>query len=368
MVEVRCSKLDRYMKCAGFAHFTDLVEEEAGLPAQEGTAAGELLQAMVEQRTFKPNVATHAANGIRFDEDMWFFVTAVAERIFATAGDAPMTCEQRIDWEAVAGDVMVRGQYDVSFAVGDTCYLDDLKYGWNIVEAKDNWQLLGYAVGIMLKDAELKFKKYVLRIHQPRPNHEEGWTREWTLTREELYNFYTQITSRLGAIFSGDKTLSSGQHCKYCPALEKCPAFNRTFFAGVDHVLADFSQDSMSNRTLAYQLKVFGRIEEIFKIKKSSLEQLAVSRIQQGQVIEGYVTEASYGDRKWKPFVTPEVIESLTGKNIVKKEMMSPAQAEKMGVSKDLVKGITDRYFLKNKLVAKDAGALADKIFNKKEG
>lgn len=364
MIEVRCSKLDRVMNCAGFSHFKDLPEEEPGLPAQEGTAAGELLTAMIEQNTLKPTVGTHAANGVRFDEDMWFFVPMVAERIFETAQGNSVTSEQRIDWSALSdGSIMVRGQYDASYVVGTTLYVDDLKYGWGIVEAENNWQLLGYAIGI-LRRSMVKIDHVAMRIHQPRPNHENGWTREWKLTTAEVMAFRDMIGQRLFNIFNqGFGELRTGDHCKYCPALDRCPAFDGATANVIDYVLRNFDQNIMSDRTLAFQLRMFDRIEDIMKIKKDSLEQLAVSRINKGAVIPGYMIEPSYGDRKWKPFVTPEVLQILTGKNILQPEMLSPAKAEKIGVPKSLVAGITDRFFIKNKLKQKDAGKKADKIF-----
>lgn len=370
MIEVRCSKLDRVMNCAGFSHFKDLPEEEPGLPAQEGTAAGELLTAMIEQNTLTPKVGTHAANGIRFDEDMWFFVPMVAERIFETAKGNNVTSEQRIDWQAgsgPAGPIMVRGQYDASYIVGVTLYIDDLKYGWKIVEAENNWQLLGYAIGryYQLRDAGAQINDVVLRIHQPRPNSAGDWTRTWVLSVEELLVFSGKIGGQLDRIFNqGVKELTTGKHCKYCPALNRhCPAFDAATFNAVDYVLSNFDQNEMTDRAIAYQLRMFDRIEDIMKIKKDSLESLAISRINKGAVIPGYTIEPSYGDRKWKPFVTPDVLKILTGKDILQPVMLSPAKAEKLGVPKSLVAGITDRFFIKNTLKQGDAGKKADQIF-----
>ena len=46
-MQIRCSKLARYMVCAGYAHLV-VEEPEAGEPAREGTAAGEYLQHLLE--------------------------------------------------------------------------------------------------------------------------------------------------------------------------------------------------------------------------------------------------------------------------------------------------------------------------------
>lgn len=355
---IRCSKLHRAMACAGSLFLEDLYTQEPGDPAKEGTAAGEYLACLLTGKT----PGTHASNGVAFDGDMKFFMNDLLQEIVPHA-KGPITCEERIDWQTRSG-IIIQGQYDVSFeSREDTLFIDDLKYGWGLVEVKPNWQLLGYAIGKIIKEGRA-YKNIALRIHQPRPHHEDGPTRMWVLTYEELLEYKEKIEQRMEMIANGLKDLTTGPQCKYCEKAVGCAAFNKAFYRGVD-LSHTFTQDNISNGELSFQLDLVARVTEILKTKQESLTQLAVSRIKEGQIIPNYLSESRYGDRKWKPGMTADVIKMLTGKDITEVVTLSPAQAEKRGVSKDLVANMTERHFVGSKVVKKDASALGDKIFGK---
>src|ERR1700677_3448926 len=160
-------------------------------------------------------------------------------------------------------------------------------------------------------------------------------------------------------IAGGYAELVTSKKCKYCPgAASACTAFNRAVYSGIDHVLSEFKQDSINEKEISFQLDLLGRVTEVLKIKSESLKQLAVDRIKNGGIIPNYACEESYGDRKWKKEVSPDVIKTLTGISIVETVMLSPAKAEKVGVPKDLVKGYVDRHFIGNKLKRQDVNKL----------
>lgn len=363
VTEVRCSQLARPMVCAGFLSFEDLPVSESNDAAKEGTAAGEYLERILTGQ----EISAQARNGVYFDEDMKFYTTPIAEEILLNK-DSEVNCEQRIDWQTRSG-IWIRGSYDISFIREGNLYIDDLKYGWGIVEVEKNWQLLGYAIGEVIRRG-MAFPQIILRIHQPRPHHELGSTREWKLSYTQLLDYKEQIEARMDQLANGDKTLTTSKNCKYCPAAgEACVAFNKLFYRGIE-VSHEFMQDQIDEKEVARQLDQVNRAVEVLDIKKRSLEELAVNRIKAGKIIPGYATEASYGDRKWKSGISPEHIEILTGKKIVEEKMMSPAKAEKMGIPKEFINKLVDRYFKGQNLVKKDHAKLAEQYFptEKKNG
>lgn len=359
MMEVHCSSLARPMSCPGFLSFKDLPHDDTSSPpAMEGTACGELLA----RRLLVQDVPLQARNGVYFDQDMWLYTKPILEEINSDR-QSDVLCEQRVDWQTRSG-IWIRGQYDISFVRNGCLYVDDLKYGWGIVEVKDNWQLLGYAIGEILRRGSY-FEKIVLRIHQPRPHHEDGSTREWILSYTELLAYKERIEERFSAIVGGQNHLQTGPQCKYCDAAaEACPAFNRLFYRSLE-ITTNFVQDQIDEKELARQLDQTERAQEVLKIKRDSLNELAVQRVKAGRVIPGYVTEERLGDRVWKGEVSVEVVKVLTGKDISRQEMMSPAQAEKAGVPKEFVKQLVNRKFLGQRIVRKNATAMADKVFGK---
>jgi hypothetical protein len=346
------------MVCAGYLHLENLPPNPETEEAREGTAAGEYLQRVLMQQP----LGDQATNGVYFDSDMKFYLHPIAAEIFSNVqGD--IRCEQRIDWKTRSG-ITIRGSYDISFVRDGKLYIDDLKYGWGIVEVFENWQLLGYAIGEVIRRG-IAFEKIILRIHQPRPHHELGSTRTWELTYPELLAYKEKIEARMDQLAAGRRDFQTGKNCKYCEGTaDACPAFNRLFYRALE-VSMEFVQDQMTEQQLGKQLEHADRALEVIKIKIDSLQELAVSRIKSGKVVPGYITENNYGHRKWKPGISPHVIQTLTGHKVTEEVMLSPAKAEKAGVPKDFVKALTEQYFIGQKLVRKDAGKVADAIFGK---
>lgn len=358
VTEIRSSGLSRPMKCAGFLRFENLPPQPTNPAAEEGTAAGELL----EKKLLNQPIGVAAKNGVGFTSEMHFYTDPLVEEINSNR-QSEVTCENRIDWQTESG-IWIRGSYDISFIREGYLYIDDLKFGWGIVNVFENWQLLAYVIGRYIQLGTPQLKGFRLRIHQPRPHHEDGSTRMWELSLETLIGYKYQIEHRMHEIAQGRADLVTGPQCKYCPAASMCPAFNEAYYNTIDVVHEDFKQGHMTEKEIALQMTQILRAKDILKVKEDSLKELAIDRIRNGALVPGYTMESSYGDRKWKPNISPEVIEALTGKNILAApEMLSPAKAERIGVPKDLVNKFVDRAFLGQKLVPKDTAIEADKIF-----
>ncbi len=360
ITNIHASGLSRVMTCSGSLMF-DLPREPSSESAKEGTACGEYLEHLLKGNQ---NIGTHAKNGVFFDEDMKFFANETAKEI-EELSNSPVNAEIKVDWQTRSG-IWIKGRYDASFtSASNTLYVDDFKYGWTLVDVKENWQLLAYAIGEIMRQG-VYYETITLRIHQPRPHHEEGPIRSWELTYDELLAYKEKIEVRMDQIAQGITELVTSPKCKYCPAAAfACTAFNRAVYASVDYTLSDFEQDNLEDREISQQLDLLDRVTDVLKIKTDSMKQLAISRIKEGKIIPGYLTEDSYGNRDWKKDVSPNVIEVLTGLNITETKMLSPAKAEKIGVPKELVASFVERAYKGQNLVKRDAGKLADKIFNK---
>lgn len=344
------------MVCAGYVYL-DVEEPEAGDPAKEGTAAGEYLQLLLEG---KP-IGQMASNGVYFNDDMKFHTQPIYEDIISRAV-GPVKCEQRIDWETSSG-IWIRGQYDAAFVDkrGYLC-IEDLKYGWGIVEVKENWQLIGYAIGEVIRRGQA-FSHISFVIHQPRPHHEDGYSREWLITYQELLQYKAKIENRMLEIADGRKDFQTSKQCKYCKgAAEACPAFSRLFYKSIE-VSTEFVQDSLTNEEVAKQLDLVKRAEEVIKIKADSLVELGSSRIKKGGIIPGYIQVDKYSNREWKTGISPEAIKVMTGKDLMEKTIMSPAKAEKLGISRELVKQLSTTRLAGVKLEKKSGSDVGNKIF-----
>lgn len=358
VTELRASKIARSMVCTG-SLFLTTPEKPAGEDAANGTAFGELVRHL-QMRT--DPLPLMASNSVYFDDEMHFYAPLIASKLPANA-----TSEVKVGWKTNAG-IFVGGSYDFSYHTEDTLYIEDVKYGYGIVEATENWQLLVYAIGEVIR-LNKYFPYIVLKIHQPRPFHEQGPTREWKLSYAELLEYKEKIERQAMRIAQGEKEFVTSEKCKYCPgAAFECSAFNRAFNNCVDVVLNDTLAHDISESEIAAQLDVMERVKDIFKIKKDAVEELAKQRIANGKALPGYMVKPINGHREWKKGVTPESIKALCGIDITKREVLSPAQAEQAGVPEVLMTHFAQSPIKGQKLVKQDIGKIADKLFKQPTG
>lgn len=355
------------MNCIGFLSIQNLQESEAGQPAKDGTAVGELLTEMIKQKTDKPNFGPYATNGVFLDQDMWYHASETYREICHTSQGNKIESEERIDWMTKAG-ITIRGQFDISYTVGSTLHIEDLKYGWGIVDVEKNWQLIGYAIGQLQRLYKLNgfIATHIhFKIHQPRPYHADGRIRSWVITYEELEKYWNQIEDRMIAYANGDRTLSTGKQCKYCEAVNVCQAMDKSVSNSMEVSVADWQDKPLSNEDLSYQMKIVERAKEFLDLKEKSLKQLATMRLQAGEVIPGFAFEMELGDRKWKEGVTPATIKAMCGVDPQELIMLSPNKAEKAGVPKKLVSHLTEKANKGMKIVKKDLTGEAIKLLPK---
>lgn len=365
--QIRCSSLHRFMTCVGHMSLDLRTQDEESEPAREGTAVGEYLSEMIRQRTDTPNFPVNASNGYFVNDEMKYYARETYNRVLSTAGIQTVETEERIDWPA--DSTIIRGQFDISYVVGTTLYVEDLKYGWGIVEAEENWQLLGYAIGqkFRLLNKGIYIDNIVITIHQPRPYHPKGSVRSWTITADELNSYYFKVIAQVREFTSNNKSLVTGSACKYCDAAAACPALNRAFHNAVDLVLRDYEEKELTNEDIAKLVSIIERAEDVIEIKSKSIKQLAINRLQNNQVIPGYGIAQKFGDRKWKDGVTAETIKMMTGFDIMKSDMMSPNQAEKAGINKKLTEQLTIKANKGFDLTKINVNEQANKLFNKGE-
>lgn len=344
------------MICAGYLSF-DLPKKPAGDLAKEGDAASEVLEHMLHKR----QIPDTASNGIYISDEMKFYVGLIRDDILSRVGHGLFT-EQTIDWQTGSG-IWIKGRYDVGFVdqQGNLC-IEDLKYGsWTIVEPEENWQLISYAIGEIIRRGE-SFNEVRLTIHQPRAHHEKGISRTWSLPYNQLIEYKRRIEERLMTIAQGDRTLQTSEQCKYCEAANSCPAMNKAFHRLLDYS-SDFFQDELTDKELSRQLDLVKRAEELVKIKKDSLNELGIERVKQGRLIPGYVQKESYTNYVWRDNISPEAIKIMTGVDVIEKKFMTPAKAKQAGVDKDLVAQLSTRRLKGMSLVKGDANKKGDEIF-----
>ena len=239
--------------------------------------------------------------------------------------------------------------------------ISDLKYGWSIVDPVMNWTLLAHVFGFMAKNPDKRVTSVVLRIFQPRPHHPEGRVRSWEIDANQINILYAEMAN---ALSNPKNELNTGpDHCSYCPSMAICPAYNKAKNNAIDASERMF-RDEIDNERLSFEMDHLSRAIEVLKQLEKAYSELATHRLKTGEIVQNYALDQNLANRSWQDHITPEVVQVLTGQDLTKKTLITPSQAEKKGVSKEIVASLTERRNKGVKLVRMDAHAKAKKLFN----
>jgi len=219
----------------------------------------------------------------------------------------------------------------VARSTGDV-HIVDFKYGKGIyVEPEWNGQLLYYAAGA-LKTLDL-FDMVAWRIHlhivQPRADRGEGITRSWTISSNRLREWtHNTLLPAMRATDDPEAPLTSGDHCRWCPAKTRCPALTRAYEeAGAG------ARDISTSKKLLARLSPETLVERYEKAAAVRAYLKAVGeevygRLAAGKEAPGYKLVRKSAARQWKPNTLAER-ERLFGKRTVYEvRERSPAQTE----------------------------------------
>lgn len=215
-----------------------------------------------------------------------------------------------------------------------TIFVDDLKYGKGVkVFAKENKQGIKYALGAWKEYNWLyKFKKVVIRIHQPRLNHFD----EWELSVEELLEWGEKIKRRLELVFVEDPPFQASEKgCKFCKISYKCKHLHdhlRDIYAmQFDDLTGEPTHDP---RLLTHDevLQAY-QAAPLYQIAAEAVEKEMYRRLAHGEPCGRLKLVAANTHRVWKDEEAARKFLRSKGFDDSKtttKVFVSPAQAEKL--------------------------------------
>lgn len=233
----------------------------------------------------------------------------------------------------------------------------DLKTGWRLIEALENWQLLCYAV--MLCPAGWKIQ---LRIVQPLPYHPDGSIRTWDVSWEELEQRMIKIGVALNEALRPDSILRPGEHCLYCDALSGCPAARSVTLGAVERAMTE--PEDLPNEHLGRELQVLRETVKILQLRTAALEETVAAKLKTGEKIPGvFMREGKGGRTKWiDEEAARQTIQMLTGEDPAVPSLPTPIQLRDSGLSDAMLRPLT--YYQPGKMiVSTDADDRAKKTF-----
>lgn len=209
--------------------------------------------------------------------------------------------------------------------------IGDLKTGRHRVEAKENKQLMLYALGVYRR-LKRRYNITVVRlvIFQPYA----GGASEWDISVEGLELFAKFARKRallaLDAYFRGKKNLKASDFrpsvdgCQWCRFSEQCAARTKT----VNSVLAEELEDDFVLELTPEQLVAEYEKLPLLRQHIDKVEKAMATALHSGKKVPGYkLVEGRPGNRAWKD---TDAIEVSHGDILKKEVLMSPTEAAKV--------------------------------------
>ena len=371
-LKLRPSRAPRWVPCPGSARMeAAFPETEPGQAAEEGTAAhwaaSESLLTWVQGAGKLPAqwVGKTAPNGVIVTEEMAKAVTVYVNDILTvcqrTGGLQALRVEKTIDIHSVHSCHSGTPDCALYSAHERTLYVWDFKYGWGVVSAFENWQLLDYAIGLA-EQLPSSPENVELRIVQPRPYLTRGPVDAWRISGTTLESEYLpRLRDAASAATQPQVVCVPGGHCANCKASLACPALGAAVLRCMDLCEAPLPGD-ITGAALGAQIEMLKLAETLVKERKSGIEAQALAMIKQGEGVPGWVAEPGRGSQEWGA-TNEEVISlgEMSGVDLAKPTVKTPAQAEKAGLSSDVVACYAVRTPGALKLVKQDTS-----VFNRK--
>ncbi|EIC3023142.1 DUF2800 domain-containing protein [Salmonella enterica subsp. enterica serovar Dublin] len=220
--------------------------------------------------------------------------------------------------------------------------IGDLKTGRHRVEAKENKQLMLYALGVYRR-LKRRYNITVVRlvIFQPYA----GGASEWDISVEGLELFAKFARKRallaLDAYSRGKKNLKpsdfkpSVDGCQWCRFSEQCAARTKT----VNSVLAEELEDDFALELTPEQLVAEYEKLPLLRQHIDKVEKAMATALHSGKKVPGYkLVEGKMGNRAWKD---ADKVAELYGDKLTKEVLMTPTEAVKVIPEEELKDFIT---------------------------
>ncbi len=316
------SKLPMLMACPGAYKMQQGIADVQSPEAQEGSMLHEC-------------VATGKLDGLNSEQET--AVTSCLDFLAKLAGEgAKVYREMPMTVKDADGSVLTSGTCDIAIEYPDgRLAVIDWKFGRKAVaDVNRNMQLASYAVGAM---QELGHQSCECHVYQPRIYAHSAYT----FARPDA--ILANIRNIISKCQCENLLLCPGEHCAYCKAKGRCPAFMAKFKA-LAEPLADW-QDSPEQIVALYeQSKV---VEKFCREVKAALEAYISAHGKCG----GYIYREKPGNRE---------IGDISSAYSALQDYIT--QQELLGQCKVSVSGLTDVLVGKMQAQAQAAGGKLTKV------
>lgn len=346
------SSMDRTVACNAWIGLSEgLPPEPDTEEAMEGNAADWVAKQWAQGIEWHHGAPIPLPGGFTVDYDMIHGAKMWAKVLgYGAISGVPVVCE-RIHPTDCGGEPD-GWRWD---AIEGILRLPDYKYGFEVVEVFENWQLIPYASGIIdtlgLTDTDVTIE---FTIVQPRAHHKDGPVRQWRVRADKIRHLITKAHHAAiravppPGIEIAPPLAKTGPHCTHCPARVHCATFQKAVGHAMEFEGAAV-RAPMDPTAVGIQLMLVQEALEMLKAQESALQVQAEAHLRKGQRVPGFCMEPVSGRLEWLPDATgSEIIAlgDLLGKDLRKAPgtlnsrsgpIVTPTQAIKAGVDATVI-------------------------------
>lgn len=330
-----------WVNCSGSiamqGYYPQSEESEA---SREGTAAHELCASTIFGGGSFDYEGKGAPNGVMYDEDMYDAAQLYAKDIldvYTSRANTMIHVERKVEAKRV---------HELNWGTCDAYIWDeakselfvwDFKYGYGIVEAFENWQLINYVAGILETHNIFDDQKVTVTMRVVQPRAFSQPIREWKVKLSELRGYINRLHNAAGKALSPDAECASGSHCHYCTAIHACPAALKSGLTLFEASSLPIPSEP-TNEMLGKQLEIVNRAMEQLKYVQTGIEAQVKAKLQSGQNIQGWTLQEGRGRLAWgKPLDEIFALGDMMGVELRKPTAITPTQAKSAGLDAGLV-------------------------------
>lgn len=317
------SKAARWIHCPGSLRLEALFDNESNEAAEEGKKAHEYCYNVL-RNLITPNTSLEM---IKFSQAYINYIYSL------TTPKSINKYEIRVDLPSVHPEMF--GTVDALIKDNNKLHIIDFKYGFYPVEVVENWQLLCYAIGAF--DQGFDAEEIHLTIVQPRAFHKDGIIRTWTINVFMLEKYRALLKRYADEAMKPNAPLNAGEHCKFCKARATCETLSQSVINMAQYVKSQPRFESMGQ-----ELKFLKKCNKMINDRIDVLTYEIISRLQKGNTIKEYELQQGMSRRKWS--IPIETIVKLGEENNINlTTVVTPAEAERLGLPRSILDDITTR-------------------------
>jgi len=239
------------------------------------------------------------SNGRVVDEEMANCAVVMIDSVTPLLG-----LEHVVEQEIQMPQVFQGHRGFVDFAAYDRAegkvYVYEYKNGRSPVDAYRNFQLIDYSIGLINFWGINIPVEFVFRVVQPRSYTATGPVRSWSVMSYELNDLYRQLHDKAHEAKGPNPTLTTGQHCRSCPAIGICGAARKASYNAIDLADDPLEVDIMDDTDIGIEYEMLKRASKMIEKRFQSLEDEIKYRIENGSSSTGYTMGRNAGKWVWK--------------------------------------------------------------------